>query len=111
VTFKVRRAGKGTGASPEDEKGKKDYEQDVAEADKDVVGDEEDMGGKAKKAAGQDLIDAIKGGDPHEVYAAHRHLTMVHATHTDTEGGDPDGGDGPMGASELVAGIKAHTKE
>jgi hypothetical protein len=108
MAFKVKRAGKDDGASPSDEKGKRVYEQDVDEADH---GDEgEDVQKKGQKAAGQDLIDAIKGGDPHEVYAAHRHLTMVHASHTDKGMGDPDGGDGPMGASELVASIKGEKK-
>ena len=59
-------------------------------------GDFQDADEEAKHQAGQDMIDAIKAGEPLKVFEAHRRLHKVHlTTPDDAEGGGDDMGGSP----------------
>ncbi len=83
MAFKVKRAGKkespaSEGKMSEDatKRGPKNIGHEDEGEDHEKDGEDPDV--QARRAAGKDLIDAIGGGDGHEVYKAHKHLMDIH---------------------------------
>src|ERR1035441_8207151 len=103
MAFKMKRSGKET---PADEgKASEDcVKRGSAGLSDDGEGEDHEEDGKdpdeqAKTAAGQDLIDAVKGGDAKEVYEAHVHLHRVGAAMGDHDPSKEDEEDRKSGVS------------
>lgn len=112
MEFRVKKHSKGEGSEKDEKRDKKaahDESSDTSpgEEEKDEEhGEEQDAEQESKKQAGQDMIDAIKAGEPMDVFKAHRHLHHIHMTSSPEEGGDDPAGVEPHKTSSLVDAIK-----
>ena len=111
MAFKVKRAGKKESPASEGKMSEDVVKRNSQGLSKDEEGEDHEKDGEspdvqAKRAAGEDLIDAIHGGDGHEVYKAHKHLMDIHGG-ADDEGPPEEEGNESEDASPLVKEIRS----